>query len=183
MACKNIVILGSTGSIGINTLKVVERFPDRFKIVGLTAFNNSSLLEKQINKFLPEYAAINDKGIEDLKKKINLKKTKILKAEYDLAELVSLKKVDIVIIGMRGSAALKPFLVAVRHGKIVAPANKEALVIAGDIIMREAKKNNAIIIPVDSEQSAIFQCLEGKNRADVKKIILTASGGALSNLL
>ncbi len=182
MACKNIVILGSTGSIGINTLKVVERFPDKFKVIGLSAYNNCTLVEKQIKKFTPSYVAISEKGFGYLKKNINSKGTEILSVERDLEMLVSFKSVDIVVIGMRGSAALGPFLAAVRSGKTVAPANKEALVIAGNLIMKEAKAHKATIVPVDSEQSAIFQCLEGKSRSELRKVILTASGGALLNV-
>lgn len=182
MARKNIVILGSTGSIGINTLKVVQRFPEKFNVIGLTAYDNVKLLEQQIKEFSPSYVAIGEKNLDHLRKNINIKEVKVLSAISELEELVSLKKVDIVVIGMRGSAALGPFLAAVRHGKTVAPANKEALVIAGEILMKEAKKHHATIVPVDSEQSAIFQCLEGKSRKDLRKVILTASGGALLNV-
>jgi 1-deoxy-D-xylulose-5-phosphate reductoisomerase len=179
MECKKIAILGSTGSIGINTLKVVERFPHKFKVVGLTAYNNFKLLEKQIKQFSPSYVAVSTKGIGYLRKHINTKKTKILDSDLDIDQLVTLKSIDTVVIGMRGSAALEPFLWAVRSGKTVAPANKEALVVAGDIIMGEARKNKAHIIPIDSEQSAIFQCLDGRKRHELKKVYLTASGGAL----
>ncbi len=182
MKIKNIVILGSTGSIGINTLKIVERFSDKFNIIGLTAYNNFKLLEKQIQKFQPNYVAANEKGRDYLKKNINTKTIKILNVEEDLEELVALKKVDLVIIAMRGSAALAPFLSALKAGKTVAPANKEALVVAGDIIMRTARKYKAEIIPIDSEQSAIFQCLEGNDRKELNKVYLTASGGALLNM-
>ncbi|MDP8212017.1 MAG: 1-deoxy-D-xylulose-5-phosphate reductoisomerase [Candidatus Zapsychrus exili] len=181
MKQKNIVILGSTGSIGVNALKVIKHFKDRFKVIGLSAYNNSKLLESQVNEFNPKYVAVNEKGVKYFKGLVNLKKTKVLSAESDLEYLASLKEADIVIIGMSGSVALNPFLSAVRSGKVVAPANKEALVIAGDIIMKEAKKYNATIIPVDSEQSAIFQCLNGHNRSELKKVHLTASGGALLN--
>jgi 1-deoxy-D-xylulose-5-phosphate reductoisomerase len=179
MALKNIVILGSTGSIGINTLKVVEQFPQNFRVIGLTAYNNYRLLKDQIQKFSPEYVAINENRIAHLKGEIDTSHTKVLDAATDLPHLVARKEVDIVVIAMRGSAALEPFLAAVQEGKIVAPANKEALVIAGDLIMRTAKRQKASIIPIDSEQSAIFQCLEGGNRRYLKKVILTASGGAL----
>ena len=181
MKSKNIVILGSTGSIGVNTLKVVERFSNKFNVVGLTAYNNFKLLEKQIQKFQPKYVAASEKGRDYLKKNINVKTIKILNVEKDLAELVALKKVDLVIIAMRGSAALVPFLSALKAGKTVAPANKEALVVAGDIIMRTAKKYEAKIVPIDSEQSAIFQCLDGNNRKELNKVYLTASGGSLLN--
>ncbi|MFA5088810.1 MAG: hypothetical protein WC552_07235 [Candidatus Omnitrophota bacterium] len=176
---RKIVILGSTGSIGVNTLKVVDRFPGKFKVIGLTAYNNFELLFEQIKKYSPLYVAVGLKGMDYLKRTIASSKIKVLSVEHDLSDLVTLPLVDIVVIGMRGSAALGPFLSAVRAGKRVAPANKEALVVAGDIIMREAKRCGAEIIPVDSEQSAIFQCLEGRKRSELKKIFLTASGGAV----
>ena len=182
MGLKKVVILGSTGSIGINTLKVIERFPDKFKVVGLTAYNNFKLLAKQIAKFSPTHIAVSEKGIKHFRKQSLLHKTRILNVSEDLEQLVTLKGVDIVVIAMRGSAALKPFLSAVRAGKMVVPANKEALVVAGDLLMREARRNKATIVPIDSEQSAIFQCLQGKDRSELKKIFLTASGGALLNV-
>lgn len=182
MGLKRVVILGSTGSIGINALKVIERFPDKFKVVGLTAYNNFRLLEQQIKKFVPTYVAVSARGIPHLKKHIRPGKTRIWDVEEGLERLVTLNGVDIVVVAMRGSAALRPFLSAVRAGKTVAPANKEALVVAGDLLMREARQHKATIIPIDSEQSAIFQCLEGKSRDELKKIFLTASGGALLNV-
>ncbi len=179
---KRIVILGSTGSIGINTLKVVSRLQQKFTIFGLTAYNNFKLLEKQIRVFSPKQVAVSSKGIEYLRQNINTRKVKIFNVDTELEEFVSNKNIDIVVIAMRGSIALKPFLTAVRLGKRVTPANKEALVIAGEIIMKEAKKHRAEIIPIDSEQSAIFQCLKGNDVNIVKKILLTASGGPLLNI-
>src|SRR3989344_2291486 len=182
MPRKQVVILGSTGSIGINTLKVIDRFPDRFKVVGLTAYHNIRLLEEQIRKYQPTHVAVADEGVKYFKRHASLRKIKIWDVHHDLEDLVSLPAVDVVVIVMRGSAALAPFRKAVRCGKTGAPANKEALVIAGDILMQEARKHEARIIPVDSEQSAIFQCLEGQKREQLKKIYLTASGGALNNV-
>lgn len=179
MGFKRVVILGSTGSIGINTLNVIGRFPGKFKVVGLTAYNNCTLLERQIRKYSPAYVAVNAKGGLYLKKHAGTRKTRILDVERDLDQLVTLRDVDIVVMAMRGSAALRPFLSAVGAGKTVATANKEALVVAGDLIMRTARRNRASIVPIDSEQSAIFQCLEGKSRNDLKKVFLTASGGPL----
>ena len=179
MAVKKVVILGSTGSIGINTLKVIERFPKEFKVVGLTAYSNFKLLERQMHKFSPTHVAVSEVGIGYLKRRVLSKKIKIFNVKTDLEQIVSLKEVDIVVIAMRSSDALKPFLVAVRCGKIVAPANKEALVVAGEILMREAKKYGARIVPIDSEQSAIFQCLERASVNAIKKVHLTASGGVL----
>ncbi|MBN1870337.1 MAG: 1-deoxy-D-xylulose-5-phosphate reductoisomerase [Candidatus Omnitrophica bacterium] len=182
MRPKNVVILGSTGSIGINTLKVIERLPDKFNVVGLTAYNNFRLLERQIRKYSPSHVAVSAKGVSYLKRHVSTLRTRILNVEEGLERIVTLKSVDIVVIAMRGSAALNPFLSAVRAGKTIAPANKEALVMAGDIIIKEARRYQAKIIPIDSEQSAIFQCLEGRKRIDLRKIILTASGGVLLNV-
>ena len=182
MEPKRVVILGSTGSIGVNALKVIKRFPDRFKVIGLTAYSNSKLLEKQIKEFAPTHVAVNEKGKKYLKANISSSKLKILSVDHDLEYLVTLPSADIVLIAMRGSAALQPFLSAVQAGKIVAPANKEALVVAGNFLMKEAKRCGATVIPIDSEQSAIFQCLQGRNKDELKKVILTASGGALLNV-
>jgi 1-deoxy-D-xylulose-5-phosphate reductoisomerase len=180
MQRKRIFILGSTGSIGINTLKVIERFPDRFQVVGLTAYNNFKLLETQMRKFRPKYVASGQTNRAYLQKGSRLKN--IFDAEQDLEFLASREDVDMVVIAIKGSAALKPFLAAIRKGKTVATANKEALVVAGEIIMKEAAKHHASIIPIDSEQSAIFQCLEGNKRHELKCVHLTASGGPLLNM-
>lgn len=182
MTRRNIVILGSTGSIGINALKVIERFTDRFKVVGLTAYNNYRLLEQQVRKFRPSHVAVNGSGVDYLRRHINTRTTKVLNVKADIDEIIRLRSVDVIVVAMHGSAALRPFLTAVRTGKTVAPANKEALVSAGDILMREARRHKATIVPIDSEQSAIFQCLAGENREHLKKIYLTASGGALLNI-
>src|SRR3989338_9083605 len=179
---KKIALLGSTGSIGLNTLKIVERFPDRFKITALTAYNNFELLGDQIRKFNPSFVAVSRDGMGYLKKYLSLNGTKVFNADRDIPGFVASKEVDIVVLAIGGSAALLPFLNAVRAGKTVAPANKEALVMAGHIIMSEVKKYGARIVPIDSEQSAIFQCLEGKDRKELKRIYLTASGGPLWNV-
>ncbi|HQO57326.1 MAG TPA: 1-deoxy-D-xylulose-5-phosphate reductoisomerase [Candidatus Omnitrophota bacterium] len=176
---RRIAVLGSTGSIGINTLKAVDHYPERFKVVGLSALNNHELLLAQAKRYHPKYIGIRREKIGLLRKSLNGTSLKVLDAESELSWLVSRPDIDIVVIGMSGSAALDPFLSAVRAGKRVAPANKEALVIAGDIIMREAAEHGAEVIPVDSEQSAVFQCLAGGRRKDLYKVYLTASGGAL----
>lgn len=163
MSVKNVAILGSTGSIGINVLKVIDRHPGRFRVKALTAYNNKDLLHKQAAKYKPKYLAVGSQDADEL------------------AAISSAKDVDIVVIAVRGAAALKPFLAAVEAGKIVAPANKEALVIAGEIIMAKAARHGAVIVPIDSEQSAIFQCLDGQ-KAPVKKVHLTASGGPLRDV-
>jgi len=171
-----IAILGSTGSIGLNTLKVVDQNPGRFRVVALTAYNNFELLEGQIKKYKPSHVAVGPEGLDHFKSS-GIKGVKFYPV-VDCAEIASLKEVDTVVLAMSGTGALMPFLAAVRAGKTVAPANKEALVIAGDLIMKEARKHQARIIPIDSEQSAIFQCLEGQRSKPVS-VHLTASGGPL----
>ncbi len=179
---KRIAILGSTGTIGVNTLKVVERFPDRFEVFALTAYNNVDVLIQQAQTFRPKYIGINSQHNANVRQCLRGWDAKIVDAENDLAELCSLNDVDIVVIGITGRAALEPFLASVRSGKTIALANKEALVIAGAMLMRDAREYGATIIPVDSEQSAIFQCLAGQRREDLKKVYLTASGGALKDV-
>ena len=176
---KNVLILGSTGSIGINTLKVIRRHHDRFRVVGLTAYNNLDAFERQIREFGPRWVAIRADLSGSLRQRLGSRGVRILDVDTDLEDLVSMKSVDIVVIAMRGAAALRPFLKAVQSGKTVLPANKEALVIGGNLLIKAAKKSGARIIPIDSEQSAIFQCLEQKHSQEIRRIVLTASGGPL----
>ncbi len=175
---KRVAILGSTGSIGRNSLNVIKRFPKEFSVCGLSAYNNINLLETQARYFKPNIVAINNGNTADLKIKLN-SGIKIFDLDEGLKRIISQKETDIIVLAISGSAALLPLLEAVKAGKTVALANKEALVMAGSIIMKLAKKTGAKIIPVDSEQSAIFQCLNGRDRNDLKKIYLTASGGPL----
>lgn len=175
---KNIAVLGSTGSIGQNTLDIVSEFSDRLKVVGLSAYNNIGLLRSQIKDFSPEYVAIREDKISALRKDIN-SRIKICDTNSGLKNMIASKDIDLVVVAISGSSALESVLEAIRQRKTVALANKEALVMAGSIIMREAKKYNVQIIPIDSEQSAIFQCLEDRNKKELKKIYLTASGGPL----
>lgn len=177
---KRLSILGSTGSIGKNTLEVVSRAPDAFKIVALTARNNIRLLESQIEQFRPEVVAVFDKSEADRLRSKKLP-VKILSGEEGMIEAATLESVDMVVSAIAGSAGLMPTLAAVKAGKTIALATKEALVMAGKIIMAEALKRGVRIIPVDSEHSAIFQCLNGRDIEEVKRIILTASGGAFLN--
>jgi len=179
---KRVLILGSTGTIGRNTLTVIERFPDLFEVAGLSAHQNVELLARQTRTFRPDYVGIHADRHDEFQSRVGDCAVRIYDAGRDLAELCSLDDIDIVVIGMSGGAALAPFLAAVKSGKIVAPANKEALVMAGEILMAEAQRSGAVIVPVDSEQSAIFQCLGGQRREDLKKVYLTASGGTLKNI-
>ncbi len=173
---KKITILGSTGSIGRNTIEVVSRFPDRFKVIGLSAKSNVHLLEIQINTCRPEVVAVFDESAGEELKKRNLP-VEILTGNKGLIEIATLGHVDMVVSAIVGSAGLMPTLAAIRAGKNIALASKETLVMAGSIIMAEASKKQVMVIPVDSEHSAVFQCLNGRRRDEIQKIILTASGG------
>jgi 1-deoxy-D-xylulose-5-phosphate reductoisomerase len=173
---KKISILGSTGSIGRSTLEIVNRFPGRFKIVGLAANSNIRLLESQINAFNPEVVAVADESAGKKLKKKNLR-VDVLTGEKGLAEMAGNRHADMVVSAIVGSAGLMPTLAAIKAGIDVALACKECLVMAGSVIMAEAKRKKVMVIPVDSEHSAIFQCLGGKEHKYVRKIILTASGG------
>ncbi len=173
---KKITILGSTGSIGRNTIEVVSRFPDRFKVIGLSAKSNVHLLEIQINTCRPEVVAVFDESAGEELKKRNLP-VEILTGNKGLIEIATLGHVDMVVSAIVGSAGLMPTLAAIRAGKNIALASKETLVMAGSIIMAEASKKQVMVIPVDSEHSAVFQCLNGRRRDEIQRIILTASGG------
>lgn len=173
---KKIAILGSTGSIGRNTLDVVSRNRKDFRVVGLSAGKNIELLEEQIKAFSPEIVAVADSSAADFLKKKN-KGVKIFSGADGIQKVASYKNTDFVMSAIVGSAGLLPTITAIRSGKTIGLANKEALVMAGEIVIKEAKKNKAKIIPVDSEHSAVFQCIHGHSKAELKRIILTASGG------
>ena len=175
---KKISLLGSTGSIGANVLDVIERNPEKFQIFGMSAGNNVDLFAKQIRKFKPRGVALFDtKKIPTLKEQIADLDIEILSGEEGSIAVATLPEVDVVVSGIMGSAGLLPAIHALKSGKNLALANKETLVIAGELVLREAKKTNSQIIPIDSEHSAIFQVLNGEKKERIKKIILTASGG------
>lgn len=173
---KNIVVLGSSGSIGENTLEVVRRFPDKLKVLGLSVGTRTDKLESQIKEFHPRYAAVADSSRAG---QVRPARTKILAGREGLCSLASLKEADIVVIGIVGFEAIFPLLSAIKAKKIVALANKESLVVGGDLVMSQVRKNKVRIVPIDSEQSAIFQCLEGYSPQMLRRIFLTASGGPL----
>ena len=175
---KRIAILGSTGSIGVNTLDVLSRFKDRFEIAALSADSNVELLARQMRLFSPKMVSIGTKDSAAKLKSIVSGKTKILCCIEGLREIASSPDIDIVVFAISGASCLVPLLDAVKTKKKIALANKEAMVSAGSIIMAEAKSSGAVIIPVDSEHSAIFQCLDGK-RDFLSRIYLTGSGGPL----
>lgn len=176
---KNIVILGSTGSIGRSSLEVISVFPEKFRVVGLAVDRNIKVLYEQIKRFQPEIVAVtNERAFQELKSLTGQsKKPLILQGLEGICSVAQYQKADIVISAISGSAGLIPTLTAIRSRKIIALANKETLVAAGKIIMSEISKNKAILIPIDSEHSAIFQCLKGARKNSIKRIILTASGG------
>jgi len=176
---KKIALLGSTGSIGLNTLDIVRRFPDKFELTSVCCKSSIDVLAGQIKEFNPEIASVfEEKDAQELKSKIGSNTdTKIVFGDEGYRECVSLSEVDTVVSAIVGSAGLRPTIEALYAGKEVALANKESLVAAGDIVINEAKKRNLKILPIDSEHSAIFQCLEGNRKKEVSKIFLTASGG------
>ena len=177
---KSLVILGSTGSIGTNTLDIVDRFSDEFRVVGLTAGNNDEMLEGQIRRFKPRSVALfNAVAAARLKQRCADLPVEILAGQDGLAHVASLPEADLVVSAIVGGAGLMPTLAAIRSGKHVALANKEPMVMAGKLMQEEARKHSVRIFPVDSEHSAIFQSLEGHRIQDVRRLILTASGGAL----
>lgn len=179
---KNISILGSTGSIGQQTLDVVSQHPDKFRVVGLTAGENIRLLAEQIREFRPAAVSVRDEALADsLRGMIPGVKTEILHGRDGACAVAGMEEAGQVVSSMVGASGLLPTLTAVKAGKDVALANKESLVVAGEIITREAEKSGSRIIPVDSEHSAIFQALECGSREHVKRIILTASGGPFLN--
>jgi 1-deoxy-D-xylulose-5-phosphate reductoisomerase len=178
---KKVLILGSTGSIGVNSLNVIREHPERFVVSGLTTNSNIDLLESQIKEFKPEVVAVKDKSkAEELSKRIN-GEVEILSGDDGILSIAKHSDYDIVVGAMVGFSGLLPTIEAIKKGKRIALANKETLVVAGEIVTGLAAEFNAEIIPVDSEHSAIYQCLIGENLKEVEKIILTASGGPFLN--
>src|SRR5208337_3759115 len=174
---KNVVLLGSTGSIGTSTVKVAEDLPDRIRLVGLAAGNNAGLLLQQARQHRPEAISIgNPEKARDLGKYFGAT-TRVYSGDEGLLKLATLPAADIVLIAIVGTAGLKPALAAIRAGKDIAVASKEILVMAGEIVMSEARKYGVRVLAVDSEHSAIFQCLDDRPASSVRKLWLTASGG------
>lgn len=175
---KKIAILGSTGSIGINTLWVVDKFQPHFEIVGLAANKNVDLLEKQVRKFNPKVVCLsNEEKAQELDKRLKDQSCEVVSGQAGLIKVACQKEVELVICAMVGASGLIPLIEAIKAKKQIGLANKEALVMAGKIIMNLAHENGVKILPLDSEHNAIFQCLEGKEINTIKKIILTGSGG------
>jgi len=178
---KKVFILGSTGSIGVNSLEVIKRLKDDFKVSGLTANSNISLLLEQVNNFNPEVVAVRDENAAAIIKDKLPRGCNLLVGDKGLIDAAASADYDIFIGAMVGFAGLLPTIEAIKRGKRIALANKETLVVAGEFITDLCRENNSEIIPVDSEHSAIYQCLIGEKLEEVEKLILTASGGPFLN--
>ena len=175
---KKITILGSTGSIGENALSVIDNFNDQFRVMGLSANKNSKLLVEQVKKYQPEFVSIIDNNAADfVEEQLSSFDVKILKGREGLLELASYENIDLLLNALVGSAGMEPTINAIQSKVDVALSNKESLVMAGSIINDLAIRNRVKIFPVDSEHSAIWQCLTGEDNKEINKIILTGSGG------
>ncbi|MBU1201298.1 MAG: 1-deoxy-D-xylulose-5-phosphate reductoisomerase [Nanoarchaeota archaeon] len=174
---KKIAILGSTGNIGKQVLEVVDKHPDKLKVVALSANDNVELLKEQVKKYKPIAIAISGKKkARELKESVD---ARVYSGHDAQIKIAAMKDYDMLVNAIVGLSGIDATLEAIKNKKDIALANKETLVSAGEIIMKEAKKNNINIMPIDSEHSAIFQCLNGEKKSDVKRLILTCSGGAL----
>ena len=174
---RNIALLGATGSIGQNSLEVLKNFPERFRVTYLTANKNIDLLRKQVTEFQPRGVVVLDEENASAMKKLVDGSVEVLSGEAGLQEVVSRDDVDIVISSLVGFAGLKPTIAAIKQRKTIALANKETLVVAGELIIALVREYGVELIPIDSEHSAILQCLAGEDRSDIARLILTASGG------
>lgn len=175
---RQLAILGSTGSIGTQALEVVDAHKDLFEIYALTANNNAELLIEQAHKYMPDTVVIaNEKSYPEVKEALEDLPIKVWAGDDAIAQVVTAKPIDMVLTAMVGYSGLRPTIEAIKANKAVALANKETLVVAGELITRLAKERQTPVIPVDSEHSAIFQCLNGEWHNPIEKILLTASGG------
>ena len=183
---KKIAVLGSTGSIGINVLNVADAYPEHFSVVGLAAGKNIELLSSQILKFKPLLVSVKNESLaNELRKILKDKKAdsnlEILFGDEGLQSVATMPDIDMVVSSVVGSIGIKPVIEAINARKNIAIANKEALVMAGELIMELASNKGVSIVPIDSEHSAIFQCLQGHRKNEIKRLILTASGGPFFN--
>jgi 1-deoxy-D-xylulose-5-phosphate reductoisomerase len=175
---KNIAILGSTGSIGVQAMEVIRQNPDVFSAEVLTAQSNADLLIQQAIEFLPNAVVIgSEEYYSKVREALHPFPVKVFAGADSLSQVVEIEEIDLVLNGLVGYSGLKPTLNAIRAGKNIALANKETLVVAGDLVMELAGHSHVLILPVDSEHSAIFQCLAGEKNKNIEKVILTASGG------
>jgi 1-deoxy-D-xylulose-5-phosphate reductoisomerase len=178
---KNVFVLGSSGSIGVNTLNVIRQFPDSFRVTALTVNTSTDLLLEQVNEFNPEYVVIKDETAAESVGTQLPENCRILTGEQGLLTVATEADYDIFVGAMVGYAGLAPTIEAIKRGKRIALANKETLVVAGEVIDKLCEEHKAKIIPIDSEHSAIYQCLVGENIDEVEKLIITASGGPFLN--
>jgi 1-deoxy-D-xylulose-5-phosphate reductoisomerase len=175
---KKISILGSTGSIGQSTLSVIEKFPEHFTVAALAAGSNVELFEKQVRQFKPSIVSVaSERSAEDLKKRCSDLNVRVFSGVEGMIQVAAAEEADITVSAIVGTAGLVPTMAAMRAGKDVALANKEVLVTAGELVMAECRARGVRILPVDSEHSAIFQCLLAGASTDIRKLVLTASGG------
>lgn len=175
---KRIAILGSTGSIGRNTMEVIRGLSGEFRAIGLSTNSNVDILFRQVKEFRPDFVCVGQRAAAaKLKDRLGPKEIKVLSGESGLAQMIRDKRIDKIVLAISSGAALSPLLEAIECGKDIALANKEALVMAGHIIMKRAAAKGVEIIPIDSEQSAIWQCLKNEARDKIRNIYLTASGG------
>ncbi len=179
---KRICILGSTGSIGTQTLEVIATLPDRLQVAGLTGKDEVELIHQQVERWHPEVVALAEApAADELRRRLGRKSLRILSGEEGIVEVAKHQGADLVVSAIVGSASLIPTLEAIRSGKTIALASKEGMVMAGKLLREEAEKSKVDILPVDSEPNAIFQCLRGEERRKVRRLILTASGGPFYN--
>jgi len=174
---RQITLLGSTGSIGTSTLEVLHHLNDRFSVSGLSTNGNIGLLEEQVFRFNPPAVAVLDTGKAELLRRRIGSRTEVLAGEEGLLDLATREEPDVLLNALVGFAGLRPTLSAIRAGKDIALANKETLVVAGDLVIKEAAEHRVRLLPIDSEHSAILQCLQGEDRKSVSKLVITASGG------
>ena len=179
---KKVVILGSTGSIGCNALAVIDALSSEYEVIALSAHRNLNLLVEQVKKFTPRYAAVTDEqSTTDLPRAFSGFSGEVLSGPDSLVELASLDEADIIVCAVVGAAGLPAALAAAQTGKTVAIANKEPLVIAGELLTAAARKSGATLLPIDSEHSAVFQAMQAGRPQEVRKVVLTASGGPFRN--
>ena len=179
---KTLAILGSTGSIGVNTLEIAARYPDRFRVVALAGGKNIQRMEEQIRRFQPDLASVGNEGhARQLRQNLSSFPTRILSGIDGLMEVATCPEARMVVSALVGSVGLLPTLAAAKEEKQIALANKEALVMAGEILVKEIRDRGASLLPIDSEHSAIFQVLAGHRKEEIRRIILTASGGPFLN--
>ena len=175
---KRLAILGATGSVGVSTLKIVEDFPDRFEVAALAAGRNTELLAGQVRRFRPRVVSvIDERAAADLAGRLGGIDVEILTGPAGAARVAAGEGVDLVVSAFVGATGLEPTWAAIEAGHDVALANKEVLVMAGELVMTHARRRNVRILPVDSEHAAVHQCLAGQRREDVRRVLLTASGG------